>query len=215
MPASAMTAPGGPLEAHPGKPGRHCHEHEQGRQRGRGEQEPPDGKAWGGGGVTGAPGGSAAVVSKRDGRRQIVGLCASEAPPCGRETTRSRFGVTAFRDEFVGKKSRPGEAGGKFAVTPPMPLRGDRRPRHATKSPMRRPECDQAVRQPHRHCRAIRFFPFANMAARSRFPWLVAGPRERRFGGVQDRSRRLVHVGPWPANHPLNRPPPRRARLPA
>ena len=41
----------------------------------------------------GVPSGSAAVVSKRDGRTHIVVLGAG--PSCGRETTRLRFGVTA------------------------------------------------------------------------------------------------------------------------
>ena len=42
-------------------------------------RKPPDREAWGGRRVvTGAPSGSAAVVSKSDGRRHIVVLCASK-----------------------------------------------------------------------------------------------------------------------------------------
>jgi hypothetical protein len=85
-----------------------------------------------------------------------VGISLSCAPamalPCGRETTRSRFGVTSDFDALLpAEKSRPWGVGGSFCLMRAAPLtypgrlpsrrRWERR-RHATRSQLRRPECD-------------------------------------------------------------------------
>ena len=82
MPTRAMTAPGGPMA-----PRKHIQASQDaaamkanrnGSAASR-EQKAPDRKAWCGmRGVAGAPSGSAAVVSKRDGRRHIVVLGANK-----------------------------------------------------------------------------------------------------------------------------------------
>ena len=82
------------LEAHPGQPGRRCHEHQQEGKRGN-EKESPDRKAWGGS-VAGA---RQAGVPPSSANGMGVGISfpvrQRGAPSCGRATTRSRSGVTA------------------------------------------------------------------------------------------------------------------------
>ena len=95
------------LEAHPNEPERRCDERQQGQQHERGKQEQPgSSETWCGCSV---PRPQLRTVSgKRDRRRHRVVLCASEAPPCGRETTRSRLGVTSnFATLFPAQEKPP------------------------------------------------------------------------------------------------------------
>jgi hypothetical protein len=93
---------------------------QQGRARGQTENRGAGGEA----GQAGVPPSSSNGMG--------VAMCCPVrerwAPPCGGET--ARFAVGSYSGFAVAGKEKAARVptGGKFAVTPPMPLRDDRRP---------------------------------------------------------------------------------------
>ena len=95
------------LEAHPNEPERRCDERQQGQQHERGKQvQPGSSETWCGCSV---PRPQLRTVSgKRDRQRHRVVRAPAKAPPCGRETTRSRLGVTSnFATLFPAQEKPP------------------------------------------------------------------------------------------------------------
>jgi len=112
MPASAMTAPGGPMT-----PRKHIQASQDAaamnaRRGGRAARVSKNRQTGNRGarGEAGMPSGCAAVVVAWDGVAMCYPVRQRWAPPCGRETTRSRSGVTAVL-LLPQRKSRPSAYG--------------------------------------------------------------------------------------------------------
>ena len=147
------------LEAHPGQPYAAAMNASRGGSA-EGEQwRAPDREVWCGGERGGGLGGNAAVVGKREGRRHIVVLCASEGTLRSPLARGSELPAISTRRQT---KSRP--RGRQAAVLvlmraaplahpggPPSRRRWERRPRRqASRSPLRRPGCAVAMTGRHK-----------------------------------------------------------------
>ena len=129
MPTSAMTAPGGPMT-----PRKHVQASQDAAamnaRRGGSAARASKNRQTENRGAGGEAGQAGVPPSSSNGMG--VAMCCPVrerwAPPCGGETT--RFAVGSYSGFAVAGKEKAARVptGGKFAVTPPMPLRDDRRP---------------------------------------------------------------------------------------